>query len=745
MATAYPHSLDLNTSINVRNDDIGVTLYQGAEGTMIQELTGNGGRNLLRRPSALWSVEMIDRELRRVPLCVRGIMPRIVQDENMCRLHWDHIPLGGADSAVGVAVSIRYGDTSVLEWQLEVTGVPADWAVARVWFPSLDLAAEDSRSCQLTVPVDAGVSYPNPLRTMPSGGIHEKLRRRPYPHGGFTMQFFALQHEQELLYIAAHDPTPVTKTLFLEPSIDDRLIRFSGWVEAALSFGKDYRPNYPWVMRVMRGDWYDAAQTYRRFAIGASWTSKGPLSAGRKTPSWYQRTGMVGLRLQRGPGFDAEDLLADRAYLGLPFISHYYMWHRAAFDNDYPFIFPAMPDFRETRKRLVEAGVTVMPYFNPYSADMNTPLWDQGLSQLACRINEHNEIHAHTWSQNRRFGAMCPTADLWRQMVRQPALRLLEADARAIYFDEIATSPPHPCFDRRHGHPLGGGETFVTGFRQWVASLRDEAQAWIDDLVVTTEGAADAYIDQFDAFLIGNGNSPYGIPLHSAVYHDYVMGFGRYTFTVELSNPAFEGAIESKHAQQFSWGYQFGWTRVPFSAIRQQAPRTAEFLRHLAHTWHHNADFLATGKMLRPLDLSEQVAPITRRWARSWSDETGECVNLLPVLNGVWQRSDGSIAFVLINITDAPIDLFIKLPSVQDILKALGAEDQPVEMNGMIQSRLYPLPQSCVAQQRIVEGDCLVTSIAQGDTDSGYRVCVPPFKVVTLVIGSEKSADVHES
>jgi hypothetical protein len=375
---------------------------------------------------------------------------------------------------------------------------------------------------------------------------------------------------------------------------------------------------------------------------------------------------------------------------------------------------------------------------------MNTPMWDQGLDQLACRINEHNDIHAHTWSQNRRFGAMCPSAELWRQIIRQPVMRLLETDAKAIYFDEIATSPPHPCYDRSHGHPLGGGDTYVSGFREWVASLREEARTWIDDLIVTTEGAADAYIDQFDAFLIGNSNSPYGIPLHSAVYHDYVMGFGRYTFTVELSNQAFEGAIESKHAQQFSWGYQFGWTRVPFSAIRQRSPRTAEFLRHLAHTWHHNVDFLATGKMLRPLDLSDQLTPIKRRWARSWSDEQGEYIELQPVMNGVWQRGDGSIAFVLINITEEPIDLFIKLPSVQDVLKAVKGEDQPVEMNGMVQSRLYPLPQSCVAQQRIVENDRLVTSIAQGDTDAGYNVRIPPLKVVSLVIGSEKAADIHK-
>ncbi len=66
------------------------------------------------------------------------------------------------------------------------------------------------------------------------------------------------------------------------------------------------------------------------------------------------------------------------------------------------------------------------------------------------------------------------------------------------------------------------------------------------------EGCAEAYMNQVDAFLIGNMNDPQEIPLFEAVYHDYVMGFGRYTFTPELTDKRFKGAIISKHAQQLN-------------------------------------------------------------------------------------------------------------------------------------------------------------------------------------------------
>ena len=119
-------------------------------------------------------------------------------------------------------------------------------------------------------------------------------------------------------------------------------------------------------------------------------------------------------------------------------------------------------------------------------------------------------------------------------------------------------------------------------------------------------------------------------------------------------------------------------------------------------------------------------------------------MTLPPVLNSVWQRRDGSIAVVLVNITEQPIDLFVVLPNVQTLYKKMRAEDRPAELDEADQSRLYPLPQCCVAQQRYIDDDQLITSIADGDSDNGYRVHLPSLRAKLLVIGSEKHADTHE-
>jgi hypothetical protein len=268
--------------------------------------------------------------------------------------------------------------------------------------------------------------------------------------------------------------------------------------------------------------------------------------------------------------------------------------------------------------------------------------------------------------------------------------------------------------------------------------VREEAARVNGEPVLTTEGCAEPYMAHLDAMLTGNGNRPNALPLFEVVYHDHVMAFGRYTFTPELVDPKFAGAIESKHAQQFVWGTQFGWSDVPLSRIIQKLPETGAFLRHLAHTWKHSFDFLAQARMLRPLDLSDQLQPVTRRWAMSWLDETGTDVSLMPVLNSVWQRIDGSIGVVLVNITQEPVALTVRLPSVQGMYAQAMKQGVPVKSEDATLSRLYPLPQRSPAEVRTLVGDEPRKAVAEGDSERGFSVVVEPMSAMVLAMGSEK-------
>lgn len=734
---------NIGNTYTITDDHSQMILEQMPQGTFLKSLAAVNGDNYLKVPTPLWTVELTDRRQNHAPLDTAGIIPAIRETDDQIQLHFSKVPISTIKESVDVVIYLAFNVEKQIEWRISVLNVPSDWSVFRVHFPVFDLAVEQSDDYTFIVPIDRGIAYKNPLKTVPIGGIiqKKKIRHRPYP-GGISMQFLALQRKNELLYFAAHDPVPHLKTFYFEPSAADSILHLHPYVDTQIQYGCEYH-SFTWVTACTQGDWFTAAQIYRKFALTASWTQRGPLENG-KTPRWYQNTPIVTCRLHRGPGYDVDDLIQEAEFIGLPMVTHFYMWHKNAFDADNPFFFPTVPGFRKAVAELKERQVHVMPYINPYSADTSLPEWEQGLKSSAMQMTEQGDLSVQTWSQGRTFAGMCPSAPLWRRLLNLLALRMYETGIKALYFDEVPVSSPRPCYNVDHGHLPGGGPTYFQAYYSYFKEIRDEAGDFCEDLIMTGEGCGEPYMLYLDSFLIGNANDPQMVPLFEAVYHDYMMGFGRYTFTPELVNDRFKGAIISKHAQQFVCGSQFGWSRIPLMAIIQKDPVTAHFLKHLAHVWVNNADYLARGKMLRPLDLSTQLKPVKRRWAMAWNDNEGTEVELMPVLNSVWQINDGSIAIVLVNITETTRQLVIKLPSAQQLLAQMmadGASDETVRK--LDSSNFYPMPQNCIGILRRQENEKQTTSICDGDTENGLVVKVSPFECVVIVIGSEKEYGVH--
>ena len=734
-------------TLSIESDHTRIVFTQEIQGLMLTSLSRADGANCLRKPTLLWEIQMTNRDKSHVALTQEGMQPSVTRNDNVIQLCWSEVPVGTGVNTATVTVTLMFQDSKQIHWQICVTDVPQDWSVFQVNFPSLDLAVEESDDYHFIVPHDLGIDYVNPLKSIPTGGIYEvkQIRHRPYPSHFMTMQFLALQGPgDELLYFAAHDPLPHLKTLYFKPVAEESLIRLQPYVHTLIKYGGDYS-SFTWVTQCTTGDWFDAAQIYRKFALTAKWTQRGPLEAGRKTPLWYQNTPIVALRLHRGAGYELEDLIEEQRFFNVPIVVHYYMWHKNAFDADFPYFFPTVPGFRQEIETLRKHDIHVMPYVNPYSADIGLPEWDQGLKSSAMRMTEEGDLPLSTWSQGHTFSGMCPAAPMWRRMSSLLSMRMYEMGIKALYFDEVPCSPPRPCYNPDHGHIPGGGPTYIQAYYDFLKEVRDEAGEFTSDLIMTGEGCAEPHMLYMDAFLIGCGLDPMTIPLFEAVYHDFTMGFGRYTFTPELVDPKFAGAIISKHAQQFVWGCQFGWSRIPLIAIIRKDPQTATFLKHLAHTWVNNANYLARGKMLRPLDLSDQLKPVTRKWARAWNDDIGTDIEFMPILNSVWQIDDGSIGIVLVNITDAAVNVKIKLPSMQslflELMKTNNTAPRPEDLAES--TRVYPLAQNTVGVLRMMDDEQLMSTICDGDSEHGYDVTLPPLKAAVIVIGSEKRYGVH--
>ena len=729
----------------IADDFSKITLEQTSQGIMLTELASVNGKNYLRQPTLLWAVEMTNKEKVHAQLESAKIIPAFTENENQVELSFSNVPISQTKDNVNVLVTFTFNSLKQIEWRISITQIPRDWSVFRVNFPKFDLAVEQSDDYTFVVPLDRGVAYKNPLNTIPTGGIIEKkrIRHRPYP-SGISLQLLALQRFDELLYFAAHDPVPHIKTFYFEPNLKDSLIHLHPYTDTPIQYGHDYQ-SFTWVTACTKGDWFTAAQIYRKFALTASWTQRGPLEKGKKTPFWYQNIPMVTLRLLRGPGEDVKDLIEEKEFIGLPLVSHYYMWHKNAFDADNPFFFPTVPTFRKDIAELKENEIYVMPYVNPYSADTSLPEWESGLKNSAMQMTEQGDLSVITWSQGHTFAGMCPAAPLWRRITNLLAMRMYEMQIRALYFDEVPVSSPRPCYNTDHDHVPGGGDYYFQAYQSYFKAIRDEAGDFCQDLIMTGEGNGEPYMLYLDAFLIGNSNDPQAVPLFEAIYHDYMMGFGRYTFTAELTDDRFNGAIISKYAQQFVWGTQFGWSRPPLAAILRKDRKTADFLKHLCHVWVNNADYLVRGKMLRPLDLSDQIKPVKRRWAMAWNDDKGTEIELMPVLNSIWQIDDGSIEIVLVNITDNPVNLKIRLSSPQQLLAEMmanGATEESIKKLQSIDS--YPMAQNTHGILKQMEDTKVITSICEGDSEHGFSVTVPALKCVVIAIASDKKYGVHD-
>lgn len=686
----------------------------GIENGAIVSLLPKDGENFVGAPVPLWEVTLRNRQGGKSAF-VSTDYPQ--QDKADGLLTWD---AANDTASCRVTVQIAADGDNLTNWKIRITELPGDWTVFQVKFPCYDWKLEATDNYRMILPTDRGLEMTNPLKTLPDKTelwVRRKFRERKYPNCFATMQCFGLFSGNNLLYFAAHDPVPAVKTFYFEPDEEAGVIRMRPSLWTGYRYGEDYE-SFPWAFGMGTGTWFDVALFYRKFALTASWTKEGSLEDSCKTPRWYQDTPMVLLKDYRGELYDADAFVKVAEYLQVPLLLHYYLWHKPAFDTDYPFLFPTIPEFRQDIKKLQAAGVRVMPYLNAYSADTAMDCWPQ-MEPMAIRKNEQLELHAQVWSQNRALAAMCPAHPLWQRILNSISMRCAEMGLDAIYYDEVACSPSHNCYAEDHTHTPGDEYAFVAGHRKIMRDIRREGREINPDLIFTSESAAEPYMDVLDGYLVGNGNAPNEVPVFEAVYHDYTITFGQYVFSNELDDPKCTEAISGKCARQFITGAQFGWTRIPMLAIIERRPEVAAFIKTLAHAKYKHADFLTRGRMLRPLTLD--VPTVKQTWLLAWNDHTGTEITLPAVLHSIWIRNDTSIAVVMVNISHEDVQVSIDLGDHQDD---------------------YPLPQAGIVRLWEHSGSEAHALIAEGDSDH-FKCTIKPFTVVVASIGSEKPYGVH--
>lgn len=538
-----------------------------------------------------------------------------------------------AGETMTVTASIRTEKAGALShWSLKAD-LPDGWKVARADFPILPgIAAK-----KMAVPFGWGLEY-----DVKPGMSYEAT----YPSMIAAMQFVAFYGGGHGLYVGTHDPQANHKVYSAKADENGATFAVANWPGLAEKGGGTSELPYEAVVGVFDGDWYDAAQVYREWALTAPWSKAGPVSK-RPIPQWVKDTDLW-LRVET----QMDDMmgLCRRAkdYFDMPIALHWYRWHEIPYDTLYPDYFPPKPGFADQIKTLQMEGMHVMPYINGRIVDPNSKGWnEEELSKSAAR-NEKGEPYTEVYGSKVPLNAMCPYTKPWHEKVASLVDRLThEYDVDGVYIDQIGCAWAYRCYDKSHGHPLGGGHFWVDGYRKLLDGVRAKLP---EGKMITTEENIECFIDYFDALLLVNtpcATDRAVIPLFPAVYSGRTITFGfQYIAAddVKKSMP-----FRAKMAREFAFGAQIGWVRVD-EIMAAGAEKEREFVRNLARCRSYGHKFLLEGRLLGMVDVGGDNPRVKFTAAAPFGGEY--TLEVPSVLASAWEAEDGSIGVALANMSD---------------------------------------------------------------------------------------------
>ena len=555
------------------------------------------------------------------------------------RLVWRGLDLEPGDGAVDVVCAIAHSEARDWdEYRIAVSNRSAAYGLFETEYPRLPALLKPGEG-----------SLVRPGGCWGGQRLREKVRGRfPFPDWASPFQFAIFEKDAGGgTMVAALDPEGCIKFLNYTDAFD---FSFSTPAADAGVPGKAGAPEFAVAVCRFGGGWVDAAKRYRRWAIeNARWMKKGPLVARKERSAaafcdiglWllFQYDLSVPLARTENEIGKALDLVGGR----FPVAVHMYGWWQKPPDGlraAYPEYPPAREGFAEMCARLSHKGVRMMPY-------LNGRLWDwsqkdfKKVEQWMCR-NADGTLHKERWGTH-DHSAVCPAAEMWGEKLAAVGKKTVEeCSVGMLYYDQIASMTAVPCYAANHGHPAGGGNHWVGGYRETVERIH----AALPDTPLTTENWSEPHTDLFDGFLVWGPNVGNDVPLLPAVYSGYMSPFGcRVMREGEIAPQAFYAL----QARSFLWGAQPGWERSTIFADRNR--HLLEFIVKLAEKRYAARAFFADGEFLGPVENDVHYAPLqlkVLRWGKTLDAE------LPPVMAAEWRNTSGRRMLAVVNATETP-------------------------------------------------------------------------------------------
>ena len=598
-----------------------------------------------------------------------------LQNSMRLDLTWTNLQLdNGQIYPAEVHVAITLPDNSPMSlWRMEIkNGGPH--AVDLVSFPLIagikELGSDGADDC-LVYPSREGRLYHNPSRNLSN-------LQSVYPSSFLNMQFAAYYDRAGGFYLACQDDQAMVKEF-------NWFRHKPEWACMAIvhhppetKFGGGFTLSYDVALGVFDGDWYAAAEIYRKWAAG-QWWAKEKLKE-RDIPAWLPDTGIsscfvAAARAAWKPQDTSLAEIADfakshRNFFGSPLLVELWGWeNKGAWSwGDY---FPPLEGWSKFNAMVSDLhanGSRLKTFIGTTSVRMNTDLWTSQ-EPLPYAVLDGSGKPRHYGQEV----AMCIGTPYWQNKLRETTLTLIEHGVDMVQMDSFAPVPTQQsCFDKAHRHPSACGSWMTRAWLQTLADIRGKGRRMNPGVAFTSEGIAEVYLPHLDLAKhwrdvfaeveasirekdLWNGTSEI-IPAFNYVYHDNILVMGEYLL----------GLAPGRHSE-YNWlclGRMLVWGEIPLNnnwmpvespAFDKQAAKLLKEISQARTTYAK--DFLVYGRMQPPPRIS---SPVTAVPLPKDLGDPPPVMTVPSLMHSAWRASDGCIGLVLFNLANEPISF--KLP-----------------------------------------------------------------------------------
>ena len=649
-----------------------------------------------KSPAPLWQLRFRTQGKNLITLSPRDRPVQVRKTSRTVDLLWSDIPLEGKKIRVKMTGQLKAKSLGMSFWKIDVENA-TPFSLWSLDFPGVKIQGDPQGRDILAIPLGNGLAVQNPSHNKGLVAMRAyfgtNIGGAAYPCGLQTMQFATYYRDGRGLLVATFDSDLNGKLFAYEPDPAQGCLGVvvSPQLPNMGVAGHSYHQSYEAVLGVYQGDWYDACQIYRAWAVHQVWCAKGPLYQRTDVPEWFRKApvGLIAYAapksaltlpnytelwvqycLKRDPNYVAnyknpdELLLAYKQALGNPssVSFQWYVWgiqtpwlmEDIRWGQTYHPEYPEVAPHREVPAEAVtmkQAGIHPIAYINAHLWEPQMPSYQQAQAWTAKDETGKPIDGEYNKKPNGDFHiepSMCPSTSWYQDRMVELLTKLVkDVSFDGLYLDQLTAVAPMRCFDATHGHPVGGGNHWVQGYRQLLTKLRARVRQVNPQIVLTSETVAEPYIDLLDGNLSYTPGFGGGLPLYKTVYGDYaIMYYRKLTADIlEKGLPFRQGCGEMFVNGEVLGG--FGAFQI--AALNKKYAVTRDYLKTLIQAFQYAQPFLIEGQMLRPLVLRTQNPDL------SFQDDLGGVPYTFktpPVLNRVYRTYDHRLGIVLTNYTD---------------------------------------------------------------------------------------------